>query len=170
MRVLKPEALWRRLTLVYALPLTFLVACTTASTASSPEDSGADPTRGGSVTPPDCSSIPQQRPYDSAQGCFEDAIDLVGICRQRAAGVPTTGVEFVCASNGKQLFVLVVGTDQILTGSGWTFGSRAAPDVVHQQSTLSAADDRACTAAKAISPDRTCSSDAGAADALDDDR
>ena len=129
-------------------------------------DSGTTSYEGGGGPDEDCATLPAQRPFDARQDCFAVPVDVVGVCRQQVAGVPTTGLEQVCAANAVtgDLFLLFVSTDQTLTGTGWTFGPRHAPDVVHQQSTLSSSDQARCDAAVAATIVRVCASDAGPAD------
>lgn len=150
----------RLLTSVACVLTSGLVAgCSTSSSGQAPSNDGRDGTVDAGK---DCSTIAGQRPFDDAHSCFDDPpIDVTGVCREQASGTPTTGLEPVCAVHRGQLFVLLVGTDQILSGDGWTFGPRASPDVVHEPSTLSAADESRCADAHGTPINRTCASDAG---------
>ncbi|MGH7326919.1 MAG: hypothetical protein ACREJX_01085 [Polyangiaceae bacterium] len=110
----------------------------------------------------DCDPITQNAfAFDDANACFNPVSGLDGICRQPASATRTTGLENVCAVKGGNLYVVTFSTDEILTGDGWTFGPRAAPDIVHQSSSLSAADETRCTTAQRVATSHACGGDAG---------
>lgn len=127
-------------------------------------DAGADADAASTYS---CPSNLEGFPYDAARSCFEPAAHVSGICMS----VPTPsskGLEAICAVDGSgQLYVLTVPTDASLSGSGWTFGPRSFPSLVHDSAALSTADATTCAEAESklsgLTPrtDAMCSVDGG---------
>ena len=143
---------------------------TTPTPAISPKD-GTAGEGGAEALIKDC-QIPPQRPFDATHLCFRDLQPISGLCITRPPPPNSTGLESVCAvdPNG-HLFLIATTTDGQLSGTGWAFGARAAPDVSKNSDTLSPADEQRCTQAQrasgsSLSATSVCSdADAGAPDA-----
>lgn len=131
------------------------LGCTGQSTASTSADAGigGDSSDAGWT----CTTVDAQ-PFDDADACLGPSTMVSGICFQRVGHPPTTGIEPVCAADASdQLFIVLAPTDALLGGDGWTFGPRAAKNLVGDTDTLSAADQTRCATARSAP---VCSRDA----------
>lgn len=145
----------------FLLSFLFVSAACSSSPASGSASTNSDAAT-ESTQPTDCSPIKQNAlELDSSNTCYRPVAEIDGICRQPVSATRTKGLEDVCAAKSGVLYRVLVSTDELLSGEGWTFGPRAAPDVVHQPSTLSAADESRCASAPSVDTASTCHDDAG---------
>ena len=71
------------------------------------------------------------QPYNTEAKCFEQGIEVTGLCMITPRGTRTTGVEDICLQDpAGRFFVMVVATDVSVEGEGWQVGGRAAPGLV----------------------------------------
>jgi hypothetical protein len=97
-------------------------------------------------------------PYDAANSCFDKSGVMSNMCMTKPSAPNTTGLEAVCAADSNhQVYVIVVTTDASLSGTGWTFGARQAPNLVQDSAPLSSTDEATCASAmsafKTLQPD-----------------
>ena len=81
-------------------------------------------------------------PFADVTKCYLNARNL--------DGAETTGLVAVCGADEQGNVYILISTDAQLAAPGWTFGTRAAPDVVGQSNTLSPQAQQVCTAARHV--------------------
>ncbi|CAN5739662.1 hypothetical protein BH09MYX1_BH09MYX1_28420 [soil metagenome] len=132
--------------LLLAALVAILASCSSSGQTVDPDASSPDAASGTH----ECPANVKGWPFDAARSCFSKNGVMSGICVDRPPPPNSTGLEAVCAVDGAgNVFVVIASTDTTLSGAGWTFGSRAAPNLVHDNAPLSSANEGKCAAAAA---------------------